>query len=128
MTNKSEEQALKPLAPCRTLPELFAFVFKTWGEADMRWFLFQSPEHASFPIPRDRLEKAAQELEEVGLSKPAAILWEAAEAARDPDDRYFAPWYVTNREDATSRHWIAEQTKRFPDFDPNLIIFPPDRG
>src|SRR5215471_4245922 len=93
-SRETDEEQPDPLDALESFAELFGFIFKDTGEEGLHNFFAVAEEHGRHQS-RESLEEAADELEEIGMTKPAAILREYAKksprtALQIEQDKYWA--------------------------------------
>jgi hypothetical protein len=135
-TEPTEEEAAQFAAQFDSPAQILAFTYaKQGGEPLLRAVLDLTEGSSSTRSYREQLDEYADEIAESGMSACAAIVREYAERA--PEVRYECPypeqhipgWEYTEHHGTrvvpyrTAQDWLADQQKKYPDFDLNKVRY-----
>jgi hypothetical protein len=130
----SDEEIDKFVAQFDGPAEMYAFFYRTEGEALVRETL-ALVQGSSEPLYREELEEQAEEIEQAGMTKCAALLREYAEKAVEakyqcPYPRQHIPGWRYDTHYGTQRfgtynaqHWLKGQRRKYPDFDDSRVVY-----
>jgi hypothetical protein len=98
--------ALDPFGEFESAAEIAGFVYKKFGAAGLRQCLSMTTEGSTTVLTAEFLERAANELAEVGLAKAAAVVAEIADTM--PSELDLCPYAPDS---ANGRSWLANRRR-----------------